>query len=618
MNKYNNLYIVVGIIISYLINCVQAMGVENDEEDKYYLLFVKNEYSENGHNKRQEVSDSVYDLIDNIHNLIMNNTNTFKDPSKIFEIEKNNKLKKRNEEIIYLMEHGKSDIVYPISSHKKKTILYTFLSSLLAKKIRLYPNVIACIPNQKLTLNSVETIDKQQIQIEIDVKNETHWKDISIRENADLHLSLISQGKFNKTINSKYDTNYYYPSTAGQDVDIYIVDTGFDFRHPEFSNKKDREAKCLYYINYGGILTSPHEDYCYSKQPQNTHGLTSSDIAAGLIHGVASKANVYGIVIDEWTSDLFVVLQYVKDNILRPNKTVFNFSLGGYFHNEEHKELINYWRELIDSITEKGAIIVSGAGNNYGSIDLVEYNKSFYPCSFKNVICVGAIDNYGLNEKELYDIPEVKVMKTKYYRKAQYCNIGKSIDIFAPGCVVSEFKNKNGKNIKYTNLGTSFSTPIVSGVIACFISENSHIDFDCESMRQYLWKLGEKDIIDDIPEGIPNIFINNGKHIIYPGDGEEESEYEIDLDYDKPINYNNYDSKTYFDFEEHYTGLPIYNEYSTDHPENPSIYNESPSEYYEYPSNYNEEYYEYSEYEKPTNYVYRFEEHNWPKDFILE
>jgi len=118
------------------------------------------------------------------------------------------------------------------------------------------------------------------------------------------------------------------------------------------------------------------------------HGQATSDVAAGLTHGVASKANIYDIVINQMTSDLFVVLQYVKDNILRPNKTVFNLSLGNYFHNEKYKELIEYWEEMIDSVTEAGAIIITAAGNDYKNIELIEENKSLYPCSYKNVICV--------------------------------------------------------------------------------------------------------------------------------------------------------------------------------------------------------------------------------------
>ena len=140
------------------------------------------------------------------------------------------------------------------------------------------------------------------------------------------------------------------------------------------------------------------------------------------------------------------------------------------------------------------------------------------------------------------------------------------------------------KNIRFVDAGTSYSTPIVSGVVACLMSENPQVKYNTESMRQYLQELGEKNILDDIPEGTPNIFINNGKHIIYPGDNEEDEddeEYEVEVDYNKPINYydsdSDSDSDSDFDVEEHYSLLPSDNEYQTD-------------------------------------YIYRFEEHDWPKD----
>jgi len=94
MNQYNNILFFIGFIILSLINSIHTLsiGVENDNEDKFYLLFVKNEYNENGYNKRQEVSDSVYDLVNDIHKLIMNNTNTYNDPSILQNFSKLKKL----------------------------------------------------------------------------------------------------------------------------------------------------------------------------------------------------------------------------------------------------------------------------------------------------------------------------------------------------------------------------------------------------------------------------------------------------------------------------------------------------------------------------------------------
>jgi len=435
MKQFNKIWFIVSFFILEFIIFIQASEVKIDDADKFYMIFVKTDYNERNHSKRQ-VSNSVYNLIYDIHNLIMNNINTFKDPSKIFEIEENNKLRKRNDEVIYLMDHGESDIVYPISSHKDRTIVYAYLSEKLAKTVESYPDVMAVIPDQKITFNTIKTLQEQEQKQEyqeqeyqeqeyqeriIKVKNETNWEGVSIRENADLHLSLISQGKYDKALNITYDTNYYYPSSAGQDIDIYVIDTGFNFRHPEFSNKDEREAKCLYYINKGGLLKPPHEDYCYSKV-NYIHGSITSDTVAGLTHGVANKANVYGIVIDEWASDLFVVLQYLTDNnILRKNKSVVNLSIGFYLDNEEHKELIDFWKGLIDTAANKGAIIVGAAGNAGEDIESIT-NITIYPCAFDNVICVGAIDNYGFKEYlnniesgESIAKPK-KLMKMKYYR----------------------------------------------------------------------------------------------------------------------------------------------------------------------------------------------------------
>jgi len=622
MKLFINLFFITIATIYSFVKSVNAADVKNSNEDKFYMIFVENDYNENSKSKRQDVNESVYGLVGEIHNLIMNNTDTYEDPEKLFEIEKENKLKKRNEEIFYLMDHGESDIVYPISSYKDRTIVYAYLSNELASIVRTYPNVKDCIEDLKLnfdsvdTINTIENIDNidninsiDRKQIEIEIRNETNWKGVNIRENADLHLSLISQGKFEEKNHRKYDTSYYYPSSAGQDIDIYFIDTGFDFRYNEFSNKDEREAKCLYYISEGGLMKSPQEDYCYNNSViEYTHGITTSDVAAGLTHGVANKANVYGIVGGKkWTSDLLVVLQYIKENRLRPNKTVFNLSFGIYLHNEKRKELINYWKGLIDSITEEGGIIIASAGNNsFGNGEEI----SHYPSAFENVISVAGVDIYGLNVGGSVEISNpTKLMKTKYYRHAGFSNYGKEVDIYAPGFSFVEYKNNLGKYEREVVIGTSVSSPIVAGVVATLMSENSDIKFDVNSMREYLWELGEKDILDDVPEGTRNIFINNGKHSIYPGDGDEETEEEEVVVNEWPS--SKYDTESDSEYDE----IPNdNNDYPSDYYDYPSEYYDYPSDYYYYPTDYEWDIPTPNEYVEPTEYVYQFEPHDWEND----
>ncbi|ORX81447.1 hypothetical protein BCR32DRAFT_279747 [Anaeromyces robustus] len=52
---------------------------------------------------------------------------------------------------------------------------------------------------------------------------------VTIQENGldffrNIHLSVMSQGKFSLNSSLTYDNNYYYPSTAGKGIDIYVID----------------------------------------------------------------------------------------------------------------------------------------------------------------------------------------------------------------------------------------------------------------------------------------------------------------------------------------------------------------------------------------------------------
>jgi len=69
-------------------------------------------------------------------------------------------------------------------------------------------------------------------------------------------LLLISQDKYNDSKNVTKDENYYYRNFAGEDVNIFILDGGFNLNHFEFANfeyyngkikinKNDHIAQCL-------------------------------------------------------------------------------------------------------------------------------------------------------------------------------------------------------------------------------------------------------------------------------------------------------------------------------------------------------------------------------------
>eukprot|EP00833_Pecoramyces_ruminatium_P007022 jgi/Orpsp1_1/1181054/evm.model.c7180000075655.1 len=619
--KYYNLLSFLSIITIFVINTTYAFSIKSTLKNKltkkeknnsnttgnenYFMIFVNNgSGKDGGHNKREEAEQRINSVIDEITSLIIDNIDTYENPSKLEKFEqKSNLLRKRSN------KSNDSALAYTISSLDDRTIIYSYLSNVVAEKVEEIPNVMACVEDREIYFDSEEKGNKMnELEKLNEILKETQWSGVSVRENADIHLSLLSQGKFDGNSTTTYDKNYYYPSSAGKDIDIFILDTGFNFRHPEYANKDERTVKCVG-VNNGTVLPSKFEEFCiFNKEIIGHHGLMVADVAGGLTHGVANKANIYGIPLYDVTeypsetddpsnipeedskkdyeekkqlvSNIFSSLKYVEEYMLRPYKAVFNLSLGVYLDEMDEKDIyiIDYLRDYIDRIVSKGAVFVNSAGNDTKDVVL----NSKYPCIFENVICVGAIDNAGNNisieidkeiselkkQYELYEsegengkleelkqnienlekkfkeeeervlkLYDKKIMDPENYRVASFSDFGKKVDIYAPGYALLEYKDINNKNIKDLCAGTSFSSPIVAGVAATFMSEHPEIKFDSKKMLEYLTEMGEKNIIEGILEGNPNVFVNIGKHSVYSGsdaidevetDGFINSDVEID------------------------------------------------------------------------------------------
>jgi len=507
--------------IELLNNSKNDINNENDKNDKFYMIFVNTPSTEeggfsNGLTKRQ---DFINSMVNEIHNLIVDNRDSYQNPSKLDEMENQNRqLKKRDSQIQILSEESDSSFVYPISSTKNKAVLYAYLTPELAKKIEANPNVISCESPKPLKLAAANFNGR-------DMQLETGWSNINILTQADLHLSLISQGIFDSNIVHKYDTNYYFPSTAGEGVDIFIMDSGFDFNNQEFSNKRERSVQCGFNITEAKVLSMPSTTRCFAHIPID-HGSEVADIAAGRYHGVANKANIYGFTFNDvhtfYVSDLFAAVEYVKKNLFTPHRAVFNFSLGDYYPIHNQEQSLIYFQELVNELSEAGAVFVAAAGNESRNSFDEEKGIAFYPCAFDNIICVGAIDNVGsnFNANITYSELDTNVMKTKHYNRVDWSNFGPKVDIYAPGFVYVVFREGESRLlVGGYDSGTSFSSPIVAGIAATIISEHSDVKFTSAVMLDYLYRFAEKDRIGNLDDREDkNIFVNNGKRIVYSSD----------------------------------------------------------------------------------------------------
>lgn len=508
-------------IFTLLINNVAAKNLlektgEVQDKEGFYMVFIENNSSTASVEKRQENVDGetteeyVDSVIDEIHNLIMGNKDIYKDQEKFEEIEiQDSKLKKRDSETHYLLDYGDSSYVYQVANLQNTTLINAYLTPELVGTVRSMPNVVSVsLPSEYKPSNDDDTY--------ADILKETKWKKLDINYFSELHLSLISQGKFSDNLIDEYDTNYYHPESAGDDIDIFIFDTGFNFDGGEFSNKHyERKVECSFYVKNAKISEVENKDFCLSTYydplgyMDKNHGTMVATIAGGMTYGIAKKANIYGILMERYyNEDVIAGLKYVRDNLFRPGKAVFNFSFTGYayIHKLTSEPIHAELQALIKELSEQGAVFVSAAGND--SCDTYDlYNGEIvaaHPCAYENEICVGGIAN---------DVKS-KFMNSTLYKLDKESNFGEVVDIYAPYHVKVGYSDVNHKNINKYACGTSFSSPIVAGIAASIMSENPDVKYTSNSMIKYLTQIGEKDIISGIPKGYPNIFVNNGKRTV--------------------------------------------------------------------------------------------------------
>jgi len=481
---------------------------KNPDADNFYLIFVNYTLiankNEKGHNKRHEENreEFINSLMDDIHDLIVDNIDTYENPDSVEEIISQEKLRKRDDPDYF-------GIVNNISSLNDISVLTAFLTSNLTESVNEINGVYACIPNHSFKWQ--EHSNKLD-----DIIEETKWDKLVMRNNSEVYLSLISQGKYNPNLISKYDNTYYYPEQAGNNTKIVILDEAFNFYHEEFSNT-NREAQCIIGCTYDGkpIKISDIKDCSVNFVSSPNHGSITADIASGLKHGVAPNAHIYGFPIEYNVSFISVIriLEFIQRNLLfnGNNRIVFNFSFGAHFNKNFLTDYFDYLQKLIDFYSNYGAIFVASAGNYNKPVFNTTTEERFYPCYLNNVICVGATDNP-------YTIESNKVLMNSY-KKASFSNYGDDVNIYAPGYHNYAIIDDEDEERKGLFSGTSGSSPIVAGVVATIMSEHPEINFNYDSMLKYLQNISIKNAIEDIEKDHPsNYFINNGKHIVYSED----------------------------------------------------------------------------------------------------
>jgi len=217
-----------------------------------------------------------------------------------------------------------------------------------------------------------------------------------------------------------------WKETKGEGVKVAVLDTGVDTTHPDLiQNIKD-----------GINLTSGNPKDFEDRQGHGTHVagiIAGCDNDIGVI-GIAPNADLYvaKILGDNGEGSIDAIIQGIAYAV--HNKVdIISMSLGC-----EVDPGPNLHR-AIKYAYDQGIIIVAATGNEAHGID--------WPAVYDEVISVGAISK----DKAL----------------AGFSNYGTQVDVVAPGVDILSTYPVGG----YATLsGTSMATPIVSGVLALYVS----------------------------------------------------------------------------------------------------------------------------------------------------
>ncbi|MQM27948.1 S8 family serine peptidase [Glycomyces albidus] len=256
------------------------------------------------------------------------------------------------------------------------------------------------------------------------------------------------------------DGSYEYLGD-GTGVHAYIVDTGINASHSEFTGRVGN--------GYDFIQNDS------TPQDGNGHGTHVAGTVGGTTYGVAKNVTLHGVrVLDNagsgTTAGVVNGINWVAANAIKP--AVANMSLGG-----------GYSASLNNAVTQavaSGVTFAVAAGNE----DQNACNVS--PASAPAAITVAASDRTDT--------------------RAYFSNFGSCVDVFAPGVGITSAWHTSASATN-TISGTSMASPHVAGAVAVYLDLNP----GATTGDVAAWVTGNAgaDRVSDV-QGSPNLLLYTG------------------------------------------------------------------------------------------------------------
>jgi subtilisin family serine protease len=253
------------------------------------------------------------------------------------------------------------------------------------------------------------------------------------------------------------DGNYSWNSD-GTGVTAYIIDTGIDADHPDFT----------------GRGANVYDSVDGSLEDCNGHGTHVAGTVGGATHGVAKNVALRGVrVLDcggsgTWEG-VIAGMDWVTANHV--GSSVANMSLGGGFN-----QSVN---DAATRMADAGVFTAIAAGNS--SFDACQYS----PASAANVTTVAASDSSDTS--------------------AYFTNYGTCVEVYAPGVDITSAWLNGGTN---TISGTSMASPHVAGIGALY--KSSQGDVASATINAWMQAAASPNVVVGAPAGTPNLMAQSG------------------------------------------------------------------------------------------------------------
>ncbi|HEY4672274.1 MAG TPA: S8 family serine peptidase [Gemmatimonadaceae bacterium] len=273
------------------------------------------------------------------------------------------------------------------------------------------------------------------------------------------------------------DNSYFFTAT-GAGVTAYIIDTGIDFTHADFS---PRASTGVDEVTVGGNAAD-----C------NGHGTHVSGTVGGTTYGVAKDVKLVAVRVLDCsgsgsTSGVAAGIDWVtaQKNADPSVPSVANMSLGGGASTALDAAVTN-------SINA-GVVYAIAAGNG-NQLGIAQDACTTSPARVAGAITVSATSNTDT--------------------KASWANYGTCVDIFAPGVnITSSWWSSTGQTTN-TISGTSMATPHVTGAAALYLE--THATATVAEVTSALINNATTGVVKSGGTGSPNRLLYTGSEAAPP------------------------------------------------------------------------------------------------------